>query len=201
MSEPAESTSDAPIAGPLDGGRRRIDRVLASGYLDDLTDRPLTEVRDLRWDAEQEESDLSYVRRLLQGRLDILRAEQSRRTSGSAPMDSGTQDDFVARLARTLADSGPRADQSHARMPHVDPSRIGETRRRVEQLAAEVGFSDLDAMSDEDIVAAIGRLTSFEDEVSHSRHDVQIVVDACTAEIGRRYKEGIANVDDLLRQS
>lgn len=196
MSEPT-APADQPLAGPVDGGRRRIDRVLATGYLDQLADKPLDEVRSLRQEADQEESDLSYVRRLLQGRVDILRAEQSRRAAGESGAPHSEQD-FVARLARTLADSGPRADQSHARLPHVDPSRVGETRRRVEQLAAEVGFSDLDAMSDDDLVSAIGRLREFEDEVSHSRHDVQVVVDACTAEIGRRYKDGVARVEDLL---
>lgn len=195
---PSAPSSDAPAAGPLDGGRRRIDRVLSSGYLDNLADKPLDEVRSLRRDADQEESDLSYVRRLLQGRLDILRAEQSRRASGTKVADEHTEQDFVARLAATLADSGPRADQSHARIPHVDPSRIGETRRRVEQLAAEVGFSDLDAMTDAEVGTAIERLSSFEDEVSQSRRDVQTVADACTAEIGRRYKDGTAHVEDLL---
>ena len=57
------------------GGHRRIDRVLAEGYLDDLPNIPLDEVRALRGEAEQEETDLSYLRRLLQGRMDILRAE------------------------------------------------------------------------------------------------------------------------------
>ncbi|RKS79988.1 hypothetical protein CLV35_0406 [Motilibacter peucedani] len=201
MTEPTDPSSpdpSAPVAGPLDGGRRRIDRVLSSGYLENLAERDLDEVRTLRREAEQEESDLSYVRRLLQGRLDILRAEQTRRATGGEPIDEGSEEDFVARLARTLADSGPRADQSHARLPHVDPSRIGETRRRVEQLAAEVGFSDLGALSDDEIASAVSRLRAFEDEVSHSRRDVQTVVDACTAEIGRRYKEGVAHVEDLL---
>ena len=184
---------------PMEGGRRRIDRVLAPGYLDALAERPLDEVRELRRDAEQEESDMSYVRRLLQGRLDILRAEVSRRAAGPGPGGvEETEADFVARLARTLSDSGPRSDQSHARVPHVDPSRVGEHRRRVEQIVADVGFSDLGALPDEELGSAIGRLSAFEDEVSQSRRRVQEIVDACTAEIGRRYKDGAASVEDLL---
>jgi hypothetical protein len=188
---------------PMEGGRRRIDRVLAAGYLDALAERPLEEVRALRRDAEQEESDLSYVRRLLQGRLDILRAEVSRRAMGSLDEPEGSPGDeseeaFVARLARTLTDSGPRSDQSHARVPHVDPSRVGEHRRRVEQIVADVGFSDLHALSDEGLAGAIERLEAFEEEVSKSRRRVQEVVDACTQEVGRRYKEGAASVEDLL---
>ncbi|GAA3228945.1 hypothetical protein GCM10020256_41570 [Streptomyces thermocoprophilus] len=33
----------------------------------------------MRRDAQRDEADLSYVRRLLQGRIDILRAELARR--------------------------------------------------------------------------------------------------------------------------
>src|SRR4051794_23641844 len=153
---------------PMEGGRRRIDRVLAADFLDALTERPLDDVRAMRRDAEQEESDLSYVRRLLQGRLDILRAEVSRR-AGDVPDGSGepeSEEDFVARLARTLTDTGPRSDQSHARVPHVDPSRVGEHRRRVEQIVADVGFSDLQGLSDQDLHGAIARLVAFEEEVS-----------------------------------
>ncbi|RZS87616.1 hypothetical protein EV189_3050 [Motilibacter rhizosphaerae] len=187
-------------SGPLDGGRRRIDRVLAPDFLAGLAERPLAEVRAMRQDVEQEEADLSYVRRLLQGRLDILRAEQSRRADGGPSLEEGSEEDFVARLARTLTDSGPRADWSHARLPHVDPSRVGEHRRRVEQLAADVGFSDLSGMDDGELASALERLVAFEEDVSRSRRSVQAVVDACTAEIGRRYKEGRADVSDLLQE-
>ena len=64
---------------PQDGGRRPIDRVLAPGYPDDLSELSPEELRDRRHEAEQEEVDLSYARRLLQGRLDLLRSEQDRR--------------------------------------------------------------------------------------------------------------------------
>lgn len=45
----------------------------------DLGALSLPELRTLRRDAQQDEADLSYVRRLLQGRIDILRAELARR--------------------------------------------------------------------------------------------------------------------------
>ena len=69
---------------PLAGGRRRIDRVLAEDYLADLPGRDTDEVRSMRREAQQEEADLSYVRRMLQGRMDILRAERARRTAKAA---------------------------------------------------------------------------------------------------------------------
>lgn len=45
----------------------------------------LAELRMLRTDALEQEADLSYLRRLLQGRVDILRAELDRRTLARQP--------------------------------------------------------------------------------------------------------------------
>ncbi len=64
------------------GGRRRIDRVLGPGYLSGLGELPLKVLRERRDEAAQEETDLSYLRRLLHARIDIVRAEQARRSSG-----------------------------------------------------------------------------------------------------------------------
>src|SRR3954467_14132654 len=50
----------------------------------DLATLSLPELRTLRRDAQQDEADLSYVRRLLQGRIDILRAELLRRSPTGA---------------------------------------------------------------------------------------------------------------------
>ena len=86
------------MEGVLTGGKRRIDKVLASNYLEGLEELPLEEIRALRDDAGQEETDLSYLRRLLQGRIDIVNAELSRRGSGDA---SG----IVGELPRILADA------------------------------------------------------------------------------------------------
>ena len=62
------------------GRRRRVDRVLADDFLDDLDRARLsTSCASAGNEAEQEEADLSYIRRLLQGRMDIVRAEQRRR--------------------------------------------------------------------------------------------------------------------------
>ena len=44
----------------------------------DLARLSLPELRTLRRDAQRDEADLSYVRRLLQGRIDIPRAELAR---------------------------------------------------------------------------------------------------------------------------
>ena len=47
---------------------------------------------------------------------------------------------------------------------------------------------------------AVRRLAEYEGEVSVRRRQVQRVVDACNAEIARRYRDGEAQVSELLRQ-
>ena len=178
---------------PKPGGRRRIDKVLAEDFLDGLADRDMSEVRSMRREAEQEEADLSYVRRMLQGRMDILRAELSRR---SEPREA--DEHIVAHLAQVLADSPSRNDHGLGRFLSVEPSRVDEHRREVEQVIADVGISDVEAQDDGELRAALERLAEYERRVSELRHSVQQVMDSLTAEIGRRYKEGVASVDDLL---
>jgi hypothetical protein len=179
---------------PMSGGRRRIDHVLGEDFLAGIESVSLDEVRTRRREAEQEEADLSYVRRMLQGRMDILRAELSRRSDAG-----GGEEKVVEHLSRILSDAG-RADHGLGRFLTVEPSRVDEHRRSVEQVIADVGVSDVAARSDDDLRAAMARLEEFEQNVSGTRQRVQKVMDALTTEITRRYRTGAANVDDLLAE-
>jgi hypothetical protein len=174
------------------GGRRRVDRVLAPDYLVGLSSLSLERVRARRAEAEQEETDLSYARRLLQGRIDILRAERNHRlTDGGTPREPRTDVEIVGALARILADDGPRVDHGMGRyLGSVEPTRVGEHRREAERAVADVGSSDLVAMSDVTLVEAIERLGDIERRVSRTRRSVQAVVDSLTEEIARRYATG-----------
>jgi hypothetical protein len=183
-------------SGPLDGGRRRIDRVLAEGFLDDLRGRELAEVRAMRREAEQEEVDLSYVRRLVQGRSDIIRAEQARRAGGDS--DASVMEHLAEILSEHEAGHSPHG---LGRFLTVEPSRVDEHRRAVEQIVADVGISDVEARTDDELAGALTRLQAFEVDLSAQRRRVQEVMDRCTAEIGRRYQVGEARVDDLLGES
>ena len=176
---------------PYPNGRRRIDKVLGEGFADDLGGLELDELRDRRREAEQEEADLSYIRRMLQGRMDILRAELARRSGGG--------DKIVEHLSAVLADTA-RSDHGLGRFLRVEPSRVDEHRRLVEQVVADVGVSDVEHRSDDDLRAALGRLEEFEHGISEDRRAVQAVMDKLTAEVAGRYKSGSATVDDLLAE-
>ncbi|MEK9522264.1 ABC transporter substrate-binding protein [Streptomyces venezuelae] len=149
----------------------------------------LPELRTLRRDAQSDEADLSYVRRMLQGRIDILRAELARRTDPEAPV--------LDRLSEILADV-PSRHRTSARHVTLSTPRGEEYRRLAAEMLSEVELSDLTARTDDELHAGLGRLAGYEQQISRRRQALQRTADDCSAEIARRYREGEAQVDDLL---
>ena len=183
-----EDTASSPRPG-----NRRIDRVLAADYLEGLQGLPLADVRQLRGEAEQEEVDLSYLRRMVQGRLDILRAELNRR-------DSSSSQTLVEGLAAILADEPRAPARGLGRHSTIEPSRADSHRRYVEALVADVDLSDVSARSTDELAHAMRTLAEEEQGISSKRRAVQGVMDACSAEITRRYRDGEADVATLLSE-
>ncbi|MCB5166194.1 ABC transporter substrate-binding protein [Streptomyces bambusae] len=149
----------------------------------------LPELRTLRREAQRDEADLSYVRRLLQGRIDILRAEVARRTDPETPV--------VDRLSEILADA-PSSRSASARHVTLGTPHGEEYRLLAAEMLSDVELSDLDARTDDELHAAMARLVRYENQVSRRRQQLQHTTDECSAEITRRYREGEAQVDDLL---
>jgi hypothetical protein len=173
------------------GGRRRIDRVLAPGYIENLDQLDLGEVRARRDDAAQEETDLSYLRRLLHGRIDIVRAEQKRRQDGNSAS-------VVEQLAAILADNAVGPATGRGRYQSVEPSRAEAHRRHVEALVSDVDLSDVTSLPDNRLAMVLRTYAEEEASVSQRRREVQQVMDLLNAEIAARYRAGTASVDDLL---
>ncbi|WP_336922470.1 RsiG family protein [Aquipuribacter sp. SD81] len=194
----SSSGTPSPVE-PQPGGRRRLDHVLAEDFLDGLGEMPVEDLRARRAEAEQEETDLSYARRLLHGRLDLLRAEQRARQEGASLAERSTEE-LVARLARTLADP---PGQSHGLGRHglAEPSRVGEHRRAAEAAVADPSISDPGSLDDAGLAAAVERLQALADAVGRQRTAVQHAADALKDEIGRRYRDGLMTVEDALPTS
>ena len=103
----------------------------------------------------------------------------------------------VDRLSEILADA-PSRHRSSARHVTLGTPHSEEYRRLAAEMLAEVELSDLGARTDEELHAAMGRLVRYEQQVSRRRQRLQRTADECSAEIARRYREGEAQVDDLL---
>jgi hypothetical protein len=175
----------------MPGGRRRVDRVLAEDFATGLSELSLTDLRARRHEAEQEEADLSYLRRMLHGRIDIVSAELRRRDPAS---DSGP---LIDELNAILGDE-ERSTFGLGRYSTVEPSRVDEQRREEEKAASDAITSDVEARSDDELREALVRLRQHEAEVSEVRREVQHVMDALSAELTQRYRSGSASVDELL---
>ncbi|MGW8360448.1 RsiG family protein [Streptomyces wedmorensis] len=187
--------SGFPGGGPGGGSvtrppvQRTAETALPEAARPDLGVLRLPELRTLRREAQSDEADLSYVRRMLQGRIDILRAELARRTDPEAPV--------LDRLSEILADV-PSRHRTSARHVTLSTPRGEEYRRLAAEMLSEVELSDLTARTDDELHAAMGRLAGYEQQVSRRRQHLQRTADDCSAEIARRYRDGEAQVDDLL---
>jgi hypothetical protein len=170
------------------GGQRRIDRVLDPRFVVGVGQLDLAELRSRREEAEAEEADISYLRRLLQGRLDILRAELVRRSSG------GEQD--VAGLPAILTDDAPGTFSAIPRI--LVPSRADQHRRRVERLVSDETVARLPELDVEELTRAVEVLAHEEESVSTHRRAVQRVVDLLRGELAGRYRDGGAHDAQLL---
>ena len=176
---------------PMPGGRRRVDKVLAPEFVSDLDGITLVELRERRHEAEQEEADISFLRRMLHGRMAIVNAELARRAPDAA---AGS---VVDSLSAILGDP-ERSTHGSGRHLTVEPSRVDEHRRGVEQIVADATLSDVSARTDDELRDSLERLASHEREVSEVRREVQGVMDALSAELAGRYRDGTASVDELL---
>lgn len=166
----------------MPGGRRRIDQVLAEDFTADLGSLDRDEVRRRRDLVLAEREYLSLVRRLLQGRRDILRAERDRRAAG------GEAPPVLERLAEILAEGPQGPSRGEAPVMAVSVDEISLARRRVERLISDASLSNLDSLGDQELEAALARLEAEERQVSESRSRVLEVHDRLQEEMKNRYR-------------
>ena len=168
---------------------------MARGYLDGLEEWPIERVRSRRDDATEVETGLSYLRRIVQGRLDIVLSEQQRRRLGQP---SGDLDELVERLPEILG------DRVHApglgRLPVLmAPGELDD--RFAARLDEVLPSAKLDALQDFDdagLRSVSEALEELERDVSSQRRSVFDVIDRLQEELVRRYRSGEASVDSLL---
>ncbi|MFJ3220414.1 ABC transporter substrate-binding protein [Kitasatospora sp. NPDC086801] len=162
----------------------------------------LDQLRILRRETLEQEADLSYLRRLLHGRMDILRAELDRRPGGPVRAAGvggadGPPGDLLDRLPAILTDA-PSTVRRSARHVTLGPPRGHESQLEADALMGDVQLADLAVHPAEELLAALERLRAHEREVSGRRQRLLRTADGCNAEITRRYRDGEARVEDLL---
>lgn len=167
---------------------RRIDRIRRPEYIQGLEDLSLDELRLRRDECLAEREYLSLLRRLVQGRAEILKAEIERRGAG------GDQVPLVDRLSEILSGEPQGPSRGEAVRVGVPEDEMLLARRRVERLVADAGLSDPGSLDDERLTSAVDLLAREEREVSAARSDVHSALDALQDELKRRYKEDPSRV-------
>ena len=173
-------------------GHRRIDRIRDPSYLEGLEGRSLEDVRAQREECLAEREYLSLLRRLVQGRAEILRAELDAAWGGRGSGPPG----------------GPaRGHPGRRRTGGLQPRRGAEDRRprgrdavgppTVERLVADAGISDPQSLDDDQLAEAVEILAREEQTVSEARAAVISVLDTVQDELKRRYKEDPTRVLQL----
>lgn len=162
--------------------RRRIDIVLEPEYLDNLTGLDLDELRRRRHTAEDVESQISYYRRLLHGRMDLLNFELRRR---------GGEEErtLLEALPEILASGMVFGEEPNLRhietMPPI-PSKTG--RRLIDKIMDDSVLTQLSDLSDDDVVEALDQIQEVETEMSNQRKQLHAVIDTLQSEIVARYR-------------
>lgn len=174
---------------------RSLDALLAPDLLAGLAGRSMDDVRALRDEVQAAEGGLSFVRRMVHGRLDIVGAELDRRRSGGDPTDlSG----LIAQLPELLTDhdhggGSPRSPRL------LEVAAVPEgLEAELDQIVDTGALADLRALDDDALAELTTKLVDFERWVSERRHTLQGRVDELQAEVVRRYRDGEATVDGLL---
>jgi hypothetical protein len=167
--------------------RRRIDEVLDPTFLTKVSDWPLDELRRRHAECLEIETEVSYVRRMTQARIDILEAELARRASG------GTVGDLIAALPEILADKGPRAPAEKSRLTrYLAPSTDIQRRRRREHPITDDTLAKLPNLDDDELQSTIRELGQLEQQVSQQRRDLHQVIDRMEGDLAARHKVGQA---------
>jgi hypothetical protein len=171
----------------MTASRQTEEELLDPAYLEGLDGRSVDEVRSMHEACLVVETELSYVRRLAQARIDILRAEIDRRASG------GSVTDLLARLPEILADPGPRTTPMASRLPrHLAPDLDDELHGELEDIAEDGTLASLPTLSDEELEHRLEHLRQIERDVSGRRRAMFDVIDRIEADLTERHKVGRA---------
>ncbi|CAB4857487.1 unannotated protein [freshwater metagenome] len=149
----------------------------------------LADLRALRAKLQADDDAISYVRRLVQGRLDLVLAEQQRRVSGN---ERDVSEYLPAILGRQLT-GGPARPPRPTEDASEHPLAI-----ELDELCRGLGANHVTELDATQLSALSSGLQEFEQARSQERRDLFGRLDALTAELVRRYRDGEASVDGLL---
>ena len=173
-----------------------LDVVLGPAFLSGLEQLPMPDLRSKRDQCAELETELSYLRRLAQARIDLIAEELRHRDVG---LGAGEAESLVEHLPKILAENtrseGPgRLTALFAPAEEAQASLVA----RVEAVCPSEQLGSLDELPSSRLDALLAQLIDLEREVSSERKALHSVLGRIENELVRRYKSGEATVDALL---
>ena len=167
---------------PTSSPSARISQILEPTYSDTLDELSTEEIRLRRNQTLAERDYLSYLRRLIQARQDLLLAEEDRRSQGAG--DTPLVDRLTAVLSAGPA-GGSRGEVLRLQLPAED---MEEAERRVSVVMGSNFLTRPESLSDEELERDLLMLDQEEQTVSADRNAVFQVHDRLQEELKRRYR-------------
>ena len=149
------------------------------------------ELRVARAALQMQEDVISFVRRIAQGRCDLARDEQRRRTDGTPASGMSVVD-----IANVFGQEHGGGSLRPPRETNIsaDHQFVVE----LERLCESIGFGELRTLDDASLENVVHQLSVFEISRSAERQALFTSIDRLTTELVKRYKAGEADVDSLL---
>ncbi len=164
--------------------RRRIDQVLDPEFVEGIEGLDLDEIRSRRSLAGDVENELSYYRRLLHGRMDLIRFELRRR-SGEETRS------LIEALPEILADPEPAGNHRSGRYEVPELPMLPDVGKRdIDHILGGDVLLRLGDLSDDELTTALASVSEVEVEISEHRRSVQKVEDVFVEALASRYRVG-----------
>ena len=171
--------------------RRRIDQILDPEFLGDIESIPIDDLRAKRRLCDDLDTELSYYRRMLHGKMDLLSFELRRRRGEEERTLLEALPDILAGGATTRTTTGRS-------LPVSAPDVPASGRRAVDRVLEGDFLVRLPSLSEDELETIQRELTEVETNVSAQRRDVYDVFERIQAELTRRYREGLADAGELI---
>jgi hypothetical protein len=135
----------------------------------------VAEIRAQRNALQAEEDAISFVRRLAQGRLDLVQDEERRRASGTET-PAGSLADRLADVFGQQHGGGSARPPRETNIPADHPLV-----KELDELCDHYEFESLENLDSKSLSELAGALSMFEKSCSQLRHDLFEKIDALTA--------------------
>jgi hypothetical protein len=159
---------------------------------DDPAALTLEQLRAARAALQHEDDVVSYARRVAQARLDLVRAELMHRERGDQPIDLPSELRVV--LSQQLTGGQARPPRP------TDDLSDDPLARELDAICTQHGFGRLEELENGQLTALTQALNDYERRVSADRRERFERLDALSAELVRRYRDGEASIDGLLEE-